>query len=70
MKKDIIKIIVKYIIAMVLAIASYFGISTLSSCSTSHNVQSSGRARIITIDTTIINHGGFIRSKNYVPYAD
>jgi membrane protein YdbS with pleckstrin-like domain len=70
MKNDIIKIIVKYIIAMVLAIASYFGISTLISCSTSHNVQSSGRAYIITVDTTFVKHGGFVRSKNFVPYGD
>lgn len=70
MKNDIIKIIVKYIIAMILAIASYFGISTLTSCSTSHNVQSSGRSYIITIDTTIIKHNGFVRSKNFVPYED
>jgi hypothetical protein len=53
-----------------LAIASYFGISTLISCSTSHNVQSSGRAYIITVDTTFVKHGGFVRSKNFVPYGD
>lgn len=70
MKNDIIKIIVKYIIAMILAIASYFGISTLTSCSTSHNIQSSGRACIITVDTTFVKHGGFVRSKDYVPYGD
>ena len=71
MKSDIIKIIVKYLIAMILAIASYFGISTLvTSCSTTHNVTSSGKACIITIDTTIVKHGGFVRSKNYVPYEN
>lgn len=68
MKNDLIKIIVKYLIGMILAIASYFGISTLTSCSSSHNIQSSGRAYIITTDTTIVKHGGFVRSKNYVPY--
>ena len=24
--------------------------------------------RIVTIDTTFVKHGGFVRSKNFVPY--
>lgn len=68
MKKEIIKIIIKVAIYALGLIAAYLGVTSLSSCSTSHNVQSSGKARIITIDTTFVKHGGFVRSKNYLPY--
>lgn len=49
-------------------IAAYFGVSTMTSCSTSHVVAASGRTTIVTVDTTIVKHNGFIRSKNYQPY--
>ena len=49
-------------------IAAYFGVSTMTSCSTSHNVSVSGRSTIVTVDTTIVKRNGFIRSKNYQPY--
>lgn len=68
MKKDILQIIIKVAIYALGLIAAYFGVSSLTSCSTSHNVQSSGTARIVTIDTTIVKHSGFVRSKNFVPY--
>lgn len=68
MKKEIIKIIIKVALYALGLIAAYFGVSTMTSCSTSHNVVASGRATIVTVDTTIVQHGGFIRSKNYSPY--
>ena len=49
-------------------IAAYFGVSTMTSCSTSHNVVASGRTTIVSVDTTIVKHNGFVRSKNYSPY--
>ena len=66
--KEIIKIIIQVIIYALGLIAAYFGVTSLTSCSTSHSVSSSGVSRIVTIDTTFVKHGGFIRSKNYVPY--
>lgn len=68
MKKEIIQIIIKVVIYALGLIAAYFGVTSLTSCSTSHCVSSSGVSRIVTIDTTFVKHNGFIRSKNYVPY--
>lgn len=68
MKKEIVKIIIKVALYALGLIAAYFGVSTMTSCSTSHNVDASGRTTIISVDTTIVNHNGFVRSKNYSPY--
>ena len=68
MKKDIIKIIIKVAMYALGLIAAYFGVSTMTSCSTSHNVAVSGRTTIVSVDTTIVKHNGFVRSKNYSPY--
>lgn len=68
MKKEIIKIIIKVALYALGLIAAYFGVSTMTSCSTSRNVDASGRTTIVTVDTTIVKHHGFVRSKNYQPY--
>lgn len=68
MKKDIVQIIIKVALYALGLIAAYFGVSTMTSCSTSHNVVSTGRTTIVSVDTTIVKHNGFVRSKNYLPY--
>lgn len=68
MKSEIIKIIIKVALYALGLIAAYFGVTSLTSCSTSHNVVASGRTTIVTVDTTIVKHGGFVRSKNYQSY--
>lgn len=68
MKKEVLQIIVKVAIYALGLIAAYLGVSAMSSCSSSHAVQSYGKATIISIDTTFVKHNGFIRSKNYQPY--
>ena len=68
MKKEIIQIILKVAIYALGLIAAYFGVSTMTSCSTSHNVVASGRTTIVSVDTTIVKHNGSVRSKNYSPY--
>lgn len=68
MNKEIIKIIIKVAIYALGLIAAYFGVTALASCSSSHNIQSSGITRIHITDTTYVKHNGFIRSKNYLPY--
>lgn len=68
MNKEIIKIVIKVAIYALGLIAAYFGVTALTSCSSSHSVQSSGITRIHITDTTYVKHGGFIRSKNYLPY--
>lgn len=69
MKKEIIKIIIKVALYALGLIAAYFGVSTMTSCSTLHNVDASGRTTIVTVDTTIVKHDGFVRSKNFKPYG-
>lgn len=68
MKKEVLQIIIKVAIYALGLIAAYLGVSAVSSCSSSHAVQSYGKATIVTIDTTFVKHNGFIRSKNYQPY--
>lgn len=70
MKKEIIKIIIKVALYALGLIAAYFGVSTMTSCSTSHNVVASGRTTIVTVDTTIVKHDGFVRSKNFKSYVE
>ena len=70
MKKEIIKIIIKVALYALGLIAAYFGVSTMTSCSTSHNVSVRGRATIVTVDTTFVKHGGFIRSKKNKLYGE
>lgn len=67
-KKEILKNVLKVLIYFLALIGSYLGVSALTSCSTTHNVECSGVTRIHVTDTTYIKHNGFIRSKNYLPY--
>lgn len=69
MDKEIIKIIIKVAMYALGLIAAYFGVTSLTSCSTSHNVVARGCTTIISVDTTIVKHGGYIRSKNFKPYV-
>lgn len=62
MNKEIIKIFIKVLIYALGLIAAYLGVSSLTSCSASRDVSVSGRATIITSDTTYLNHG---RTFNY-----
>ena len=70
MKKEIVKIIIKVALYALGLIAAYFGVSTMTSCSTSHNVVASGRTTIVSVDTTIVKHNGFVRSKKYNSYDE
>lgn len=67
-KKEILKIIVKVAIYALTLIGGFLGVSALTSCGTSHNVEVSGVTRIHVTDTTYVRHNGFVRSKNYIPY--
>lgn len=67
-KKDVLIIVVKVLIYALTLVGGYLGISALTSCSSSHNVEVSGVTRIHVTDTTYVKHNGFVRSKNYLPY--
>lgn len=62
-KKDFIKIVIKVIIYALGLIGSYLGITSLTSCSTSHSIDGSGKATIVINDTTFIYHGGALKLK-------
>lgn len=68
MKKDFLNILIKVALYALGLIAAYFGVSSMTSCSTSHNVVVSGRSTIVSVDTTIVKHNGFVRSKNFKLY--
>lgn len=68
MKKEILKIVIKVLIYALGLIGSYLGISALTSCSSSHNVEVTGITRVHVTDTTYVKHNGYIRSKNYLRY--
>lgn len=67
-KKEILKIVIKVAIYALTLVGGFLGVSALTSCSTSHNVEASGITRIHVVDTTYVKHNGFVRSKNYLPY--
>ena len=69
-KKEIVKIIIKVALYALGLIAAYFGVSTMTSCSTSHNVDASGRTTIVSVDTTVVKHNGYVRSKKFKPYVE
>lgn len=60
-KKDLIKIIIKVILYAVGLFAAYFGVSSFVSCTVNRSISSQGKATIVTVDTTVINHDGTIK---------
>lgn len=68
MNKEFIKLICKILLYIITALAGFFGVSSLTSCASSASVQIRGKTQVVSVDTTIIHHDGFIRSKNYNSY--
>lgn len=60
-KKEIITIILKVIIYAVTLILAALGVSSMTACSAYRESNTSGRAVIVTNDTTIVNHGGYVK---------
>lgn len=56
MNKEFIKLILKILLYIITAIAGFFGVSSLASCSSSRDVVVRGRAVIVTTDSTFIDH--------------
>lgn len=70
MNKEILIIIIKVLIYALGLIAGYLGVSTLTSCSTSSGVHAYGVTKIVTTDTTLIEHGQRINTKKYPYFAN
>lgn len=62
-KEIIVKFIVKVLLYALTLIAGYLGVASFSSCSTSRSVQSVGRAKIVIVDSTTIDHTGLLNFK-------
>lgn len=56
MNKDFIKLIIKILVYILTAVAGFFGVSTLASCSSYRDVVVRGRSVIVTIDSTFVEH--------------
>lgn len=66
MEKEILKIVVKVLIYALGLIASFLGISALTSCSSSRAVEVHGRGSVIIQDTTFIEHSSdYFRNYKY-----
>lgn len=63
MNKEILQIIIKVAIYALGLIAAYLGVTSLSSCTYSRSSIAEGRAVIITVDTTYIQHNGTLKTK-------
>ena len=58
MKKDIIKIIIKVLIYALGLVGAYIGVTAMSSCSVRRSVITTGKGRVISVDTIYIDHNG------------
>lgn len=63
MKKEILHIVIKVLIYALGLIGTYFGVTSLSSCTYSRSTEGIGRATIVTVDTTVITHQGLLKTK-------
>lgn len=68
MNKEFIKLICKILLYVITAVAGFFGITSLTSCASTASVDVRGKTQVVSVDTTIVLHDGFIRSKNYKSY--
>lgn len=66
MKKEILTFVVKVLIYALGLIGTYLGITALTSCSSSREVQVHGRGTVIIQDTTIVEHSSdYFRNYKY-----
>lgn len=66
MNKEILKFVVKVLLYALGLIASYLGVSALTSCSSSRGVQVHGRGTVIIHDTTLVEHSSdYFRNFKY-----
>lgn len=57
-KKIIFKFIIKVLLYALTLIASYLGVSSLTSCTAYRSVDSVGCTRVVIVDTTFVSHTG------------
>lgn len=62
-KKEKIEVVESTCAVVLWTVICFVVISVFGSCTTSHNVEAKGRTVIVTTDTTVLNHGGYIKFK-------
>lgn len=60
-KKEKIEVIKSTCAVVLWMVICFVVISVFGSCTTSQNVEAKGRTVIVTTDTTVVNHGGYIK---------
>lgn len=66
MDKEVLKIIIKFLIYALSLIGSVFGISAFVSCTSSRAVQFHGRGTVLIQDTTFVEHSSdYFRNFKY-----
>lgn len=60
-KKDKIEVIESTCAIILWTIVSFAVLCVFGSCKTSQNVEANGRTVIVTTDTTVVNHSGYIK---------
>lgn len=60
-KKEKIEVIESTCAVVLWTVICFVVISVFGSCTTSQKVEAKGRTVIVTTDTTVVNHGGYIK---------
>lgn len=60
-KKDKIEVVESTCAVVLWTIISFVVLCVFGSCKTSNGVEASGRTVIVTTDTTVVNHSGYIK---------
>lgn len=60
-KKEKIEVIESTCAVVLWTVICFVVISVFGSCTTSQNAEAKGRTVIVTTDTTVVNHGGYIK---------
>lgn len=60
-KKDKFEVVASTCAFVLWAVICIVILCVFGSCKTSHNVEANGRTVIVTTDTTVVNHSGYIK---------
>lgn len=60
-RKEKIEVIESTCAVVLWTVICFVVISVFGSCTTSQKVEAKGRTVIVTTDTTVVNHGGYIK---------
>ncbi len=60
-KKEKIEVVESTCAVVLWTVISFVVLCVFGSCKTSHDVEATGRTVIVTTDTTVVNHSGYIK---------